>query len=83
MADYGWALSALKDGAAVRRRGWNGKGMWLAIVSNASCYLFDDKHVRLEAFIVMKTADDKYVPWVCSQTDALADDWELGAAEGA
>lgn len=27
-------------------------------------------------FIGMKTADDKFVPWIASQTDLLADDWE-------
>jgi len=24
----------------------------------------------------MKTADGSLVPWVCSQTDMLAEDWE-------
>lgn len=27
-------------------------------------------------WIGMKTADAKFVPWLCSQTDMLADDWE-------
>lgn len=28
-------------------------------------------------FIAMKTADDKLVPWLASQTDMLADDWVI------
>ena len=28
-------------------------------------------------FIAMKTADDKVVPWLASQTDILASDWCL------
>lgn len=28
-------------------------------------------------FIGMKTADDRFVPWLASQTDLLADDWTL------
>ena len=28
-------------------------------------------------FIAMKTADDKIVPWLCSQTDMLANDWQV------
>jgi hypothetical protein len=27
-------------------------------------------------YIAMKTADDKIVPWLASQTDILAEDWE-------
>ena len=31
-------------------------------------------------FIVMKTADNKLIPWLASQTDLLAEDWEtIGA----
>lgn len=29
--DFGWALDTLKLGKRVARRGWNGKGMWLAL----------------------------------------------------
>jgi len=32
MFDFGTALRALKDGSRVARKGWNGKGMWLALV---------------------------------------------------
>ena len=28
-------------------------------------------------WIGMKTADDKFVPWLASQTDILAEDWEV------
>jgi hypothetical protein len=28
-------------------------------------------------YIFMKTADDKLVPWLASQTDLLSDDWEV------
>jgi hypothetical protein len=26
-------------------------------------------------YVYMKTVDDKLVPWLCSQTDLLAEDW--------
>jgi len=35
----------------------------------------NDNHPLLP-FIAMKTADDKVVPWLASQTDLLASDWE-------
>lgn len=28
------------------------------------------------AYVMMKTADDKLVPWLCSQADLLATDWQ-------
>ncbi len=28
---FGWAIEALKRGQRVARRGWNGRGMWLAL----------------------------------------------------
>ncbi len=33
--------------------------------------------VRLLPWIGMKTADDGFVPWLASQTDILAEDWEI------
>lgn len=32
--------------------------------------------VELAPWIGMKTADNKFVPWLASQTDLLASDWE-------
>jgi hypothetical protein len=29
--DIGWAVARMKDGDRVRRAGWNGKGMWIAL----------------------------------------------------
>ena len=32
-------------------------------------------NVQLNEYIAMKTADNKFVPWLASQTDMLAEDW--------
>ena len=32
---------------------------------------------RTPSWIGMKTADDTFVPWLASQTDMLAEDWEV------
>ena len=32
---------------------------------------------RTQDFIYMKTAQDTIVPWLASQSDVLAEDWEL------
>lgn len=68
--DFGWALAQLRGGQRVQRPGWNGKGMWLALQR-------PDAHSKMSLpYIYMKTADDKLVPWLASQTDVLASDWQ-------
>ena len=88
--DFGTAVEALKQGARVAREGWNGKGMFLALIEGSDA----DYHVNSRIFgtgedgnserqmpildaIYMKTADDKLVPWLASQTDVLAEDWQI------
>lgn len=69
--DFGDAVRALKTDARVSRAGWNGKGMWLALQ-------VPDAHSKMSLpYIYMKTADEKLVPWLASQTDVLADDWSV------
>ncbi len=76
------ALHAIKNGHSVRRAGWNGKGMALFLINGTRCAykggLQDEPvEVLLTPFIALKTVDNKLVPWVASQTDLLAEDWEL------
>lgn len=52
------------------RPGWNGKGMWIAAQ-------FPDRHSKMSSpYLFMKTADGKLVPWLPSQSDVFAEDWE-------
>ncbi len=67
--NFGQAIEWLEAGHKVARAGWNGKGMWLALQ-------VPDAHSKMSLpYIYMKTADDKLVPWLASQTDVLAEDW--------
>lgn len=86
---FGLAIEALKAGQRVARAGWNGKGMWLEYVKAREVQLHKsnfcprnehDHDWRSRApvllpWIGMKTADNKFVPWLASQTDMLAEDW--------
>lgn len=65
------ALNMLKENRKVCRSGWNGKGMFIYLHTPSRT---DERWERLP-FIMMKTADDKIVPWLASQTDILAEDW--------
>jgi hypothetical protein len=75
---FGMAIEALKSGKRVARSGWNGKGMWLHLIPSShwettrGLELLDSL-----PWIGMKTVDDKFVPWLASQTDVLAEDWTV------
>lgn len=80
-ASFSTALNWLRRGHKVSRNGWNGKGMFLIYI-NPNYYDLDWKRLNLDVterlgFIAMKTADNKIVPWLASQTDVLAEDWEI------
>jgi hypothetical protein len=66
----GWAVKELQDGQRVQRSGWNGKGMWLELQ-------IPDEHSKMTLpYVFMSTAQGDLVPWLCSQTDLLATDWQ-------
>ena len=86
--DFGTAVEALKQGARVARAGWNGKGMFLYYVPEnkypasrnehgTMVGVFEDDMVPYGAYIAMKTAQNNVVPWPASQTDVLAEDWQI------
>ena len=71
MMTFGEAIKQMHNGQKVCRAGWNGKGMWLAIQNP------DENSKMTLPYIYMKTADNNLVPWLASQTDMLAIDWQL------
>jgi hypothetical protein len=77
MNTIGWAVKELHLGSRIRRAGWNGKGMWLALQ-------VPDAHSKMTLpYVYMSTAQGDLVPWLCSQSDLLALDWELADGESA
>ena len=87
--DFGMAIVALKRGQAVARQGWNGKGMFLTLQEGSTVVgknmrnepaknYYKGTDVRIAPHIDMKAADGTYVVgWLASQTDMLAEDWEI------
>lgn len=80
---FGAALALAKIGHRIAREDWNGKGMFVFHV--ASWTFTDGRNDNRPClpFLAMKTADNKVVPWLASQTDLLANDWiDLDDGEG-
>jgi hypothetical protein len=83
---FGHAVVILKAGGKVARAGWNGKGMFLFLVPGSTFKVNrppllgiypEGTEINYCPHIDMKTADGKVVPWLASQTDVLADDWQV------
>lgn len=73
---FGDAIEALKQGKSVQREGWNGKNMYLYLLSTLE--QTSPSQFRYEPCIVMFTAQGKHQPgWLASQADMLANDWRL------
>jgi hypothetical protein len=88
LLDFAGALTALKAGARVARRGWNGTGMFLYLVPGSTFHVSRKpllgiyprgKRVQYRPHIDMVCADGKIVPWLASQTDLLEEDWVVVA----
>ena len=86
MKSFSEALVDLKQGLKVARCGWNGKGMFLFLVQGSTFKVNrppllgiypEGTEINYHAHIDMKTADNKVVPWLASQTDVLAEDWVI------
>ena len=83
---FGLALEAVKKGARVARRGWNGKDMFVCLgnvqtfstSADISSAQNEDDTILCLPFLMMKTADNAMcMGWLASQTDMLADDWYI------
>jgi len=91
MMNFGQALEALKKGERVARKGWNGKGMWLALTKGSTIQKDlarsgavlaaaeqGAEEITINDHIDMRTADGSICcGWLASQTDMLSDDWDV------
>lgn len=73
--DFGEAVRAMKKGHKVRRKGWNGKNMWIRITNPPENARYVPGCMTLP-YISMFTAQGDLVPWLASQADMLGEDWE-------
>ena len=65
------ALVALKMGDRITREGWNCLGQWVKMQA-------PDYYSKMtRPYLYLKNAQDDLVPWVPSQGDLFAEDWEM------
>lgn len=68
--DFGWALRQLRADKMVHRAGWNGPGQYLRLQTP------DENSKMTLPYIFIRTVQGDLVPWLASQTDMLATDWD-------
>ena len=88
---FATALGLLKSGSKQQREGWNGKGMFVVlqkayphgipINANTAEALGEAEGTvhKFLPYLMMRTAQGEFVPWLASQTDILAHDWQTVA----
>lgn len=70
----GWAVMQLFNGARVARAGWNGKGQYLELQR------VDKLSKMTRPYVFITTVEGDRVPWLASQSDLLAADWNAWRA---
>ena len=69
--DFSQALISIKAGNALKRSGWNGKDQYIQLQTP------DDHSKMTEPYIYIQNQQGGLVPWLASQGDLMAHDWEL------
>ena len=79
--EFGDALRALKEGKKVARKGWNGKGIFIALQFPSPGYSYmTSPYIFIDTTGLQTDNPDapkSRVPWLASQTDMLAEDWRV------
>jgi hypothetical protein len=86
--DFSDALNFCKNGAKITRAGWNGPGQFVVhqkgypdgIAINANTAeatgIKQGTVCQFAPYLMMRNAQGVFVPWLASQGDLLAEDWE-------
>lgn len=67
----GWAVKQMHNGQRVTRAGWNGPDQYLEL------QVPDENSKMTLPYVYIRTVQGDLVPWLTSQTDLLAIDWQL------
>lgn len=84
LMNYSEALTLIKEGKKLQRKGWNGKGMWVELQKPDEGSKMTLPYIYLNYPVCDETAgvgnrdypEGSRVPWLASQTDMLAEDWQ-------
>jgi hypothetical protein len=76
--NFGEAIEHMRQGHRMMRRGWNGKGIFVAMQKPDTLSFMTQPYIYIDTTELQTTNPDApkgRVPWLASQTDLLATDW--------
>ena len=87
MFNFSAALELLRDGLRVARSGWNGAGLWVVLQkgypqgipinaqTSRATGVPEGTVCAFRPYLMIRSADGAFVPWVPTQSDLLEADW--------
>ena len=78
--NFGNAIELLKQGKRVKRKGWNGRGIFLELQTPNEYSKMTHPYIYIDTTGLETSnpnAPKDRVPWLASQTDMLSEDWVL------
>ena len=78
--NFGQAIELLKEGKKARRKGWNGKGIFIELQVPDEYSKMTHPYIYIDTTGLSTDNPDarkNRVPWLASQTDMLSNDWEV------
>ncbi len=84
--NFSEALVRIKNGAKLKRSGWNGKEQFVFLVPGSTFIVNrppllgiypEGTEVTYHAHVDIRNQQGVIVPWLASQGDLLAEDWEV------
>ena len=77
---FGVAIQYLKNGHKLARKGWNGKGIFIELQKPDEYSKMTHPYIFIDTTGLETNNPDAprdRVPWLASQTDMLAEDWQV------
>lgn len=81
LVSFSVALVAVKDRARITRKGWNGKGMCVKAQYPDELSKMNLPYLYIEYAQDHSLTHGMRCPWLASQTDIMAEDWEILPSE--
>lgn len=84
--DFSGALFSIKQGNRLRRTGWNGPDQFVFLVPGSKFFVNrppllgiypKGTQIDYQAHIDIRNQQGQIVPWLASQGDLMAEDWEV------
>lgn len=83
--NFGQAIEALKEGKKVARKGWNGKGQFVYLITGEQLQRglqygygeYEGEPTIVDVLAIKTTSNHIQIGWLASQADMLSNDWEI------